>query len=139
MLWILVSIDSLPRRPRQRTYLVDFVVLGLKIAGPNCIQLMLLHVSRLSGQLGAVCNRWTLAIWFSRSLEHISFGVGVRSTQQQKSASAECALTFQLNCVSMQFRFCCMPDLLLFIIKVNTIHNYIFYIIGCFNICYWQV
>ena len=94
---VLVSIDSLPRRPCQRSYLVDFVVLGLKITGPNCYQLLLLHVSRLSGQLGGDCNRGTHSIWFSRWLEHISFGVGVHSTQQQKSASAECALTTLIN------------------------------------------
>jgi len=40
----------------------------------------------LDGQLRA-------AIWFSGSLEDISFGVGVHGTQQQKSALAECAPT----------------------------------------------
>ena len=43
------------------------------------------------------------AIWFSRSMEHISFGVGFcfSKIQQQKSALAECAPSF---CVYVQQR-----------------------------------
>ena len=71
-----------------------------------------------------------LAIWFSRSLGHISFGAGGRSTQQQKSASAECAPTVCVYVVA--------NDRKLLLIRLVALSIYYFFVVFVHSLSFFQ-